>query len=391
MASKQIEKIIAKYLVNQASFEELDDLELWVTKPENEQEFINYVKVNYTIDYNLKRTNTIKTKNLITNLIKEEKRRLKRRRILNYTQYAAVLVIGLSIIGYLFKDFLFSNSVDNEVIPEIVNTNTIDPGTDKATLTLEDGSQISLERGASIQTQNANSNGEEIVYEAGERNSKEIVYNYLTIPRGGQFFVKLSDGTQVWLNSESQLKYPVAFLDGIDREVELVYGEAYFDVSPSTLHKGSKFKVVNNSQEIEVLGTEFNIKAYQDEDFIYTTLVEGKVSVNVGDKIYGLEPNQQSGLNVTTKKLSVQKVDVYNEISWKDGVFVFEGKPLKEIMKVLSRWYNVDFTFENREAQERKFNGSVKKSARISEILDIIKAFGVITNYEVTKDKIILK
>ncbi|GAA4809769.1 FecR family protein [Litoribaculum gwangyangense] len=384
MASKQIEKIIAKYLIDQASFEELDDLELWATKPENEQEFINYVKVNYTIDYNLKKTDTFKTKRLITNLIQEEKRRLKQRRILNYTKYAAVLV-GILVSVYLFNQNKLNNSIENT--PIIVNT--IQTGTDKATLTLEDGSQVALEKGDLYETQNVKSNGEELVYEAGS--SKEIVYNYLTIPRGGQFFVKLSDGTKVWLNSESQLKYPVAFIDGVDREVELVYGEAYFDVSPSKKHKGAKFKVFNQSQEIEVLGTQFNLKAYKDESNIYTTLVEGKVAVNFENRIQKLLPYEQSNVNLKTNDLVITEVDVYNEISWKDGVFSFERKPLKEIMKVLSRWYDMDVVFENKSLEEVKFFGVLDKQQNIEEILKTIKKFKIIESYEIKNKVIILK
>jgi ferric-dicitrate binding protein FerR (iron transport regulator) len=384
MASKQIEKIIAKYLIDQASFEELDDLELWVTKTENEQEFINYVKVNYTIDYNLKKTDTFKTKRLITNLIQEEKRRFKRRSVLNYTKYAAVLV-GILVSVYLFNQNKLNNSIENT--PIIVNT--IQTGTDKATLTLEDGSQVALEKGDLYETQNVKSNGEELVYEAGS--SKEIVYNYLTIPRGGQFFVKLSDGTKVWLNSESQLKYPVAFIDGVDREVELVYGEAYFDVSPSKKHKGAKFKVFNQSQEIEVLGTQFNLKAYKDESNIYTTLVEGKVAVNFENRIQKLLPNEQSNVNLKTKDLVITEVDIYNEISWKDGVFSFERKPLKEIMKVLSRWYDMDVVFENKSLEEVKFFGVLDKQQNIEEILKTIKKFKIIESYEIKNKVIILK
>jgi hypothetical protein len=388
MASKRIKKIIAKYLVDQASFEELDDLELWLKKNENEQEFINYVKVNYTIDYNLKQTDTIKTKNLIANLIKEKKRRFKRMRILKYTKYAAVLV-GVLVSVYFFNQNKFNNTIEST--PIIVDTNTIEPGTDKATLTLGDGSQIALEKGEPLKTQNASSNGEQIIYKANQGNTKELAYNYLTIPRGGQFYIVLSDGTKVWLNSESELKYPVSFIEGETRKVELVYGEAYFDVSPSSEHKGAKFKVSNQSQEIEVLGTEFNIKAYRDETSIYTTLVEGRVSVNYENRKQNLTPNQQSSLDVNTKNFLVKEVDVYNEISWKEGVFSFERKPLKDIMKVLSRWYDVDIIFDNKSLEEIKFFGVLGKDQNIEEILETIKKFKIIEEYEITEKTIILK
>ncbi len=285
--------------------------------------------------------------------------------------------------------FLESNTTNTplEVTPRIVNT--IVPGKDKATLTLEDGSLISLEKGASFKTKNAKSNGEQIVYQNAKSNPSVIKYNYLTIPRGGQFFIKLSDGTQVSLNSESQLKYPVHFIEGETREVELVYGEAYFDVSPSTNHKGAKFKVLNNTQEIEVLGTEFNIKAYKDEVNIYTTLVEGKVAINTPNLKQLLIPNQQSILDTQNNTLSVITVDVLEAISWKEGVFSFVDKPLKDIMKVLSRWYDVDIIFDNKELESAEFIGTLNKNQSIDEVLSIMKSFSL-NNYEIKGDTIIL-
>lgn len=306
-----------------------------------------------------------------------------------YKYAAAAIVVGVLTMTYFFKESLFHSPV--EVTPQIVSTNTvITPGTDKATLTLEDGSVVTLEKGNSITTKNANSNGENIVYKDGKSKTNEIGFNYLTIPRGGQFHLVLADGTKVWLNSETQLKFPVSFIDGAVRKVELVYGEAYFEVSPSTKHKGSKFKVLNKSQEIEVLGTEFNIKAYKDEANIYTTLVQGKVSIKTELTKKVLKPSEQSNLNLNTNGIQVSVVDVYSEISWKDGVFSFKGKPLKDIMKVISRWYDVEVIFENKNLESIKFKGTLEKSQSIDEILSIMKSYSI-NNYEINNKTIILK
>jgi ferric-dicitrate binding protein FerR (iron transport regulator) len=306
----------------------------------------------------------------------------------SWYKYAATVIIILTT-AYFLNDIVFKELIID--VPVIVNTSTISSGTDKAIVTLEDGSQITLEKGKEVQIQNANSNGEEIIYAAGKQNSKELVYNYLTIPRGGQFFIKLSDGTQVWLNSESQLKYPVTFLEGQIREVELVYGEAYFDVTPSSENKGSKFRVINKFQEIEVLGTEFNVKAYQDESTIYTTLVEGSVAVRFENIKQNLRPNQQSSFNPNTSAFKITHVDTYNETSWKDGVFSFERKPLKEIMKVLSRWYDMDIVFEDTSLETVKFFGVLDKDQDIEEILKIIKQFKIIESYVIKNKTITLK
>ncbi|MBJ6369601.1 FecR family protein [Snuella sedimenti] len=302
---------------------------------------------------------------------------------------AAAIVVGILATTYFFKDSLFSTTLTNDIAPVI--TNSIEPGTDKATLTIGDGSQIALENGKGLQLQNAVSNGKEIVYEALDNSKKELVYNTLTIPRGGQFQITLSDGTKVWLNSESQLKYPISFIEGENRVVELVYGEAYFDVSPSTEHKGAGFKVFNKSQEVEVLGTEFNIKAYNDEYQIYTTLAEGKVSVNNDGSKLDLEPGQQSIFNLKEKNITVTTVDVLSVTSWRKGLFSFKGMSLNKIMKVISRWYDVKIEFANTELENVRFNGVLSKNDKIEEILDAINNTNFINAYEIKNKKITIK
>lgn len=391
MTTPKTEKLIVNYLTNQASLNELDELAICIQNPANEKAFISYVKTNYVIDYNMKKFDTKRSKKQLLEYINKEKKvyRLRKRQTI-YKYAAAASIVLLISIGYFFKDNIFTSPVDKA--PIIVNkSNKIESGTDKATLTLADGSVIELEKGKAYQTKNASSNGEQIVYDASNNEATEIAYNYLTIPRGGQYFIKLSDGTQVWLNSESQLKYPVSFIDGETRKVELVYGEAYFDVSPSTEHDGADFKVYQNKQEIQVLGTEFNIKAYKDETNIYTTLVEGKVAVIIESNTQNLSPNQQSSFNLDTNSLTIKTVDVYNEISWKEGVFSFDGKSLKEIMKVLSRWYDMDVVFKDKTVENVEFIGILDKNQNIKEILTSIKNFGVIKDYDIKDKKIVLE
>ena len=372
--NKSIENKLVKYLMDAANIDDLEVLAKWLKDDQNKQIFDNYIRTNYAMDINTNGFDTENAKKEYLRKIRQDKKQIQKLEFYKVFKYAAAAVIVFGL-GYFFQQDSFNTPI--EETPIIVST-TIEPGTDKATLTLEDGSQLVLEKGESFQTQSANSNGEEIIYDAGKQNSSEVVYNYLTIPRGGQFHVVLSDGTEVWLNSESQLKYPVAFIEGETRQVELVYGEAYFDVSPSTEHNGAKFKVVNQAQEVEVLGTEFNVKAYKDEVYIYTTLVEGKVAVNFDSKTQDLLPSEQSNYNPITKDLVITEVDVYNEISWKDGVFSFERKPLKEIMKVLSRWYDMEVVFENKSLEDVRFFGVLGKDQKIEEILETIKKFNII-------------
>ncbi|GAA3575696.1 FecR family protein [Snuella lapsa] len=387
--SDEIEKIVVKFLTNGANEKELEKLADWLKTKDNVLSFDRFVKINYALDMNL---NEFNSENVKIALMKKKRQdrstifKLKIRKIIRYAA-AAIIIFGL---GYFFRDNIFN--APNETAPVIVDTNkSIEPGSDNAILMLEDGSQIALGNGKSFQNQNANSNGEQIVYKKEGGKTKEVKYNYLTIPRGGQFNLVLSDGTEVWLNSESQFKYPVSFIDGEIREVELVYGEAYFDVSPSSEHNGTKFKVHNSFQDIEVYGTEFNVKAYKDEFNVYTTLVEGKVDVEVGDTKQSLVPNEQSNLNIKTMSIDVAVVDVEDVVSWKNGIFSFKGKPLKDIMKVISRWYDIDVIFENKQLETITFKGVLGKDQNIEEILMTIKTLSVLKEYEIVDKTVILK
>ena len=396
-----IVKLISLYTTKEISEAESIELEQWLNEaPENKVLFKDFLllykksrQVSFaaTIDKD-KAWNTIVSKlenPLVQNIEQKESKVFSlNNRWFKYA--AAAIVVGLLTTTYVFRNNFLNNPI--EIAPAIVNTNIkIEAGTDKATLTLEDGSVVVLKSGNTFQTKNASSNGKEIVYKAGEQNQTKTAFNYLTIPRGGQFFIKLSDGTQVWLNSESQLKFPVAFVEGETRQVELVYGEAYFDVSPSTKHKGSKFQVFNKSQEVEVVGTEFNIKAYKDETNVFTTLVEGKVNVNIANKKQKLVPNQQLNLNTITNVSVLKSVDVYDEIAWKEGVFSFKRKSLEDIMKVLSRWYDLEVKFANPELKKSGFNGIVGKDQKIEDILETIKSYGVIKEYKIINKTVILK
>lgn len=383
----KIKKLIVKFLAKEANLKELRQLELWIRNSENEHLFKEYFKANHYANKVLK-TYDLETakKNILQQI---NRRKAKSNYIFKYA-VAATLALILTTT-YFFGDSLFNTTDKDVVSPPIFNANTIEYGKDKAVLTLENGSQIALETGISIQTQNATSNGKVLVYQNKAKQIVELVYNQLTVPRGGQFVVELSDGTKVWLNSESQLKYPVSFIKGQSREVELAYGEAYFDVSPSSKHKGAKFKVFNQFQEIDVLGTEFNIKAYKGESNVYTTLVEGKISVSIDNKNLGLKPNQQLDLDINNNTSAIKTVDVYNEVSWKDGVFSFESKTLEEVMKVFSRWYDIEIVFKNNSIKNEEFVGILRKNKRLETILKSFKNYGVIKNFEIEDKKVVLE
>lgn len=390
MTSENVKNIIVKQLTNRASHEELKELDLWLSKNGNEEEYKKYVETNYIINYNLKEFNSAPTKEKIHQIIKNEKKVLRLKRNQKILKYAAIFVGLLASTYFLYINAFDSNKFENEE-PKIVEIKNVLPGKDKAILTLEDNSQIALEKGAIYKNANAKSNGKQIVYKNKTNREVNTRYNYLTIPRGGQFQITLSDGTKVWLNSESKLKYPVNFAEGKERKVELVYGEAYFDVSPSTKHNGSRFSVFNKSQKIKVLGTEFNIKAYKDESIISTTLVEGKITVNTSNKEQIMIPNQQLVYNKTTQASMIHFVDVNVETSWRRGIFSFQKRPLKEVMRVISRWYDIDVVFKNKNLETITCKGVLGRDQSIKEILDAIKLLSDVKEYKINRNTLILE
>ncbi|MFS4455686.1 FecR family protein [Maribacter sp. 2304DJ31-5] len=381
--TKRIEKIIVKFLNKEITAEELTILDFWLRNEHNAPFFNEFVKTHYITMVSMDKFDLEKAK-----LSVKEKRRDNRRKTLvrKISLYAAAAVAIILITLPMVPKELRTDPQ----IPAVILQQTIIPGTDKAILTLENGHQVVLGKGKKHNLAHRISTGEILIYEAAEEHSNKVEYNYLTIPRGGEYFVQLSDGTKVWLNSESQLKYPVAFVDDQPREVELLYGEAYFEVSSASEHGGAEFKVITQNQTVQVLGTQFNIRAYREEPQINTTLIEGSVLVNAPTRSTLLQPGEQLRFNIETSGMEVSEVDVYSEISWKDGIFSFKGKPLKQIMKTLSRWYDVDVVFTNKELEQVRFKGVLRKNQNINEILSVIKS-NAINNYEINDKTIIIK
>ena len=380
-----MKKIIVKYLTDHITDSELEQLLVWIKKRKNLEKFKKIIRENYQIHIVINSIDEEIALKKVKNAIKRNERPVKffQQKIL---KFAASIVILIALSSYfLTQDFKTENDASN-----ILN-NTIKIGSDKAILTLENGHNIILEKGKKYNSKNAESNGENIIYKGNTGSKAKINYHYLTIPRGGQYHLKLTDASEIWLNSESKLKYPTSFTKGEERAVELLYGEAYFIVSPSDENNGTKFKVKTGIQRIEVLGTQFNIKAYEDETSIYTTLIEGKVSIDNTIKIELLKPNQQSVINRANRKIKITNIDVSSEIAWVYGDFIFNRKPLKDIMKVLSRWYDVEVEFEDKEMENIKFFGELSRYQSIEDILNLIKTTNTINSYEINNGKILIK
>ena len=294
---------------------------------------------------------------------------------------AAVWVLALGVT--LWMTF----GKKENVAPLPVASKIIPAGEKKATLTLADGTEVHVEeitarvlqeKGMNIEYRNG-----EIVYHKSEEETTEVVYNKLEVPRGGECMIKLDDGTKVWVNAETKLKYPVVFVG--DRREVVLEGEAFFDVAKNE----KPFIVKTSFGDVRVLGTAFGISAYASEPESYTTLVRGKVSVErEGMKPVVILPGEQV---VTFKdgKMIKQEVDVEEFVGWKDGIYVFKEKSLGEIMKTLERWYNISVDFQEKSLVDLPFTGNLKRYDDINVFFDALTRTGDM-KYRVEGNQVIL-
>ncbi|TKC57213.1 FecR family protein [Pedobacter hiemivivus] len=267
---------------------------------------------------------------------------------------------------------LFISQNTGEIV-DIVNAKDISPGGNSAILILANGQKVDLEQVANggVMSQSGikvvkKADGQ-IIYEISDVAEKTASdqYNTIETPIGGQYQVNLSDGTKVWLNSGSSLRYPVKFV-GAYRNVELK-GEGYFEVSKN---KAMPFKVNNSRQTVEVLGTHFNIMAYADEPVVKTTLLEGVVKVSAGKASALLASGQQSKLE-GAKVNVIDHVDLEDAVAWKNGYFKF-NESLESIMSKISRWYGVEVIYETIPERDLTYSGKISRSRNISAVLKII-------------------
>lgn len=284
---------------------------------------------------------------------------------------AAATITVVAGLGYLY--LTRNNSVSEEVS---VYANDIEAGSNKALLKLADGKTISLsgdKKGVVIDASRFSYNDGSAVAEV---QTEKIQMLSMETPRGGQYEATLPDGTHVWLNAASEIRFPSKFT-GNNRTVELS-GEAYFEVS----HDRSKpFRVVSRGQQIEVLGTHFNINTYADEPSTKTTLLEGSVRVVSGsssdagssepDGAVVLKPGEQSVLRNNTIKVS--KVDADDAVAWKNGLFVFQDEPLESIMRRVARWYDVEVVYQGAD-KNKQFFGGVSRFDNISSLLQMLES-----------------
>jgi ferric-dicitrate binding protein FerR (iron transport regulator) len=380
-----IAELIRKELTGELLVEENVFLQEWLSVPDNNHAYRKlvdletlkskeafYDRIDVDVAF-LKIKEKIRQNNISVVSLYNHKELLK---------YAAILLVLLS-----FSVLLFINNTDPQK-KQFTEVKTILPKYNNPTLVLTDGTAVSLgPKKEKIVSKNGvifNLN-QVLVYNTqvlkGNVASGE---NTLIVPVGGLYAVNLSDGTKVWLNSKSSLKYPVEFNRG-QRTVTLE-GEAYFEVSKNP-HR--PFTVKTKSGNVTVLGTHFNVSSYVEDNNFATTLAEGKVKVSgfgtsTENSAVILKPGQQAQINEGSDVVKITEVDPQTYTSWKDGKFYFENENLKSILNKMSRWYNFKVHFENKSLEQIKFTGIVLKEEPIDYLLDIISKTSNI-KYKITK------
>jgi transmembrane sensor len=306
---------------------------------------------------------------------------------------AAGTILIMATAGYFAMNNKPVATKTAETTKPVVQPMVVVPGGNKAVLTLADGSTIVLDSAANgaLTQQGAatimKKQDGELVYKAeGKTNDNGIVWNTIGTPRGGQYQVVLPDGTKVWLNAVTALRFPTTFT-GNERVVELT-GEAYFEVSPllaSPKGGGKKIPFIVNVQpsfggagggQVEVLGTHFNVKAYSDETSIKTTLLEGAVKMSSAKGEYLMKPGQQASINKDGKMSLDENADVDEAVAWKNGRFQFNEADVETVMRDIARWYDVTIEYAGKVPTE-KFEGEIPRNSSITEVFKILELSNV--------------
>lgn len=370
--TNRIVHLIYNYILGNISETENAELQAWIAESESNRQTFERVTNLRNVEKELIRRNVISHKRPLQEMksriaraaAKEEKASNMRW----YALAASVVVLLCATFWVSLKPQLLFPT-DKQEAPQIASISDITHGNTKAKLTLEDGSVVELGEDTK-----ANAAAMQKALEvSGTEEGKSKMLN-LSIPRGGEFVVKLEDGTEVMLNAESSLVYPEHF-NAEERRVQII-GEAYFKVAKNP---DKPFYVESNGQLIRVTGTEFNVNSYNEESNVYTTLVSGSVAIRPlsgeGGELM-LTPGHQAVFDKTKHSAKVHSVDTSVVSSWTKGSFVFEDQTLAQIMVDLSRWYDFDYKFMNTNAANTVFMGTVPRYGNFRDVLTILEKSG---------------
>jgi transmembrane sensor len=308
-----------------------------------------------------------------------------RRKLRFHWSWAAALIGTAALTGLLWQQW--STEAEPAIQVNAAAEVSIKPGTDRAYLTLGDGTEVMLDSTGDgmLAVQGAAAvvkEGRGISYQGGGKSSESVI-NTIRTPRGGQYQLTLSDGSVVWLNAASSLRFPANFT-GNQRTVQLT-GEAYFEVKPDAVRP---FTVEVGDLRVAVTGTRFNVNAYPDENGILTTLAEGSVNVASNGVSKALKAGQEILSEPDGKLKSVKTADLEAALGWKEGQFVFNGADVPSIMRQISRWYDVDVTYSGT-ARKETFTGMVSRKSDISRVLRIMEAGGI--RFKIDKNRIVVE
>ncbi len=367
---QHIRQLFEKYMSRSCTREELDQLLAYLDDSANDEELFALISAEME-----KQTDYSEDEQIVSIAQNAERRIFARTRSTPFylSTFAKISIAAAILIG-LATFLIISSRVNRNVKIFSDGDISVLAGTDKAVLSLSDGRKIALGKDAelSLAIENGISINQEkdgkITYQGSSQQDKKNLSNVLEVPKGGQFSVTLSDGTKVWLNAGSTLKYPVSFAVRGNRMVQLT-GEAYFEVSKDS---SRPFVVNTQRQRIEVLGTHFNINSYSEEPKSVTTLAEGSVRVRPlsgAMSSFVLKPGESAITDI--KSTQVDKADMQTAMAWRKGMIYFRDAPLTEIMRQVSRWYNIEIDY-NGKVPDRSFTGGIYRNADLSELLKIL-------------------
>ena len=361
-AKEHIDDKLIRYLLGECDAEESREVERWVAESAKNRRYFEdfrrfHLQVQEAVQWEAVRGTYPDFRRRLLQL----RGRRKRLRVFVGMAAGLALLVGIGLAVFL---------KDNGKVPaeaELLAAESIQPGGVRATLHLSNGEQVDLgEEARQLEEQDgtllaADGNGI-LNYRSGEEAATDAVYNRLEVPRGGEFRLKLADGTSVWLNAESELRYPAAFVGGERRVV--LKGEAYFQVETDST---KPFIVEAEGMETWVYGTEFNVST-QQEGRVQAVLVSGRVGVRYGGEETLLAPSQKAEVTLADGSINVQEVDVLPYVAWKDGIFMFHDESLEAIMEKLGRWYNIDAFFANEEVKGIRLSGMLERHKDVREL-----------------------
>ncbi len=378
MVNTRLEYLFRRYVQKKNSKSELAELIGMIEKPENKGEVNRLIDETFQLPPETRQIDDQVANYILSGIIKDDTVSIAplqphRTRISLWVGAAAMVIM------VIFSYWLIDNvgQTKDQAKIDLPDQELIVPGRDRAILTLANGSTIFLDsvQNGSIQQSGLKlrkQNGMLIFESVLSENASASSWNTISTPRGGQYKIGLPDGSEVWLNASSLLRFPNSF-SGKERVVE-ISGEAYFEVARDTR---KPFRVGVGNMQVMVLGTHFNVNAYPDEQGVKTSLFEGSVKISEGKINRLLKPGQQAIVRNGETEMEINRMNKEEVLAWKNGLFIFNGADITTIMNQIARWYDVKVTFDGSDINRSSFEGKISRSAPLTDVLKILELSGV--------------